>query len=252
MLLPSASTASTVDDIVGRPAPVVARPNAPFLLVHNIGRGGSWEVRDEGLERPTWIPSFDNYPLVPGAGYVRQRSDKMADPEREELSALVEIMKRDGRKILSKSLGYCKAHDCVAPNSTQRGTLYARAWPEILPPLEAGKLAIEKVDSAKQTAVFLGYCADGHVPAPDPRLLERQHRANIAAILAIKADKQLPADLKREQVREAVIAARRELTAARPWDPDYVPAPADLAALDRLDPDYEPPKKRKGGDDGSR
>lgn len=240
MITPSTPT-STVDDIVGRPSAVVARPNAPFLLVHNTGRLGSWEVREEGLDRPTWVPSCDNYPLVPGAAYVRQRSDRMSDPEREEIEPVAEIARRDGRKILPKALGYCKAIDCIAPGSTQRGTMHVRAWSDVLPPLEEGKLAIERVDFARQNREFLAYYASGHIPAPDPRLLERQHRSNVGAVLAIKADKNLPSDLKLDQTRDAVALARRELFAARPWDPDYTPPVAAVAEVNRLDPDYTPP-----------
>lgn len=43
------------------------RPNAPFLLVHFVGREGSAELATEGLEEPMFLPVLRRYPLVAGA-----------------------------------------------------------------------------------------------------------------------------------------------------------------------------------------
>jgi len=229
MLSPVSSAAA----LTGEASAINAAPREPFILVHTPNVRGSWTVRTEGLERPTWVPDCADYPVVGGAASVRQARNGV--PEAEQIQPAVNVLQSAGRIPLPRTLGYMKVSPCRNPATGRAGSAHHRAWESFSPAMRKGEADSARIDYAAQNAAFLAYHKAGHIPDPDPRLPAEIIRQAITAAEKELAHTDRPDGQQARIVREVCARARKLVNAARPWDPKYKPDPQLLAEIDAIE-----------------
>lgn len=114
-------------------------PNAPFYLRHHPD---NWEVEEEGLDAPTWLPELHQHPLQPGVRGVRTISK--GEPKTEAYRDSVSKAKTYGgftyldpqRAIPDEFIpsgvptgrGYLRDAPCADLRSGQRGRFHTEPW----------------------------------------------------------------------------------------------------------------------------
>lgn len=203
---------SLAEALGGSEAVVNLRPNHPFLLVHHQGREGSWEICTEGLDGPTWLPVFQQVPMVPGAG-VLTREQGMS-PE-DTIKPLMDRLAKDRSVVIRpEDAGYLESDDAVDYRTKQTGRFWRLAWERVQRSAVPDTPDQVVLDHAAYNAWRLEVFQAGMVPPPSDHVLSAASRkvlarkARLAQVQATARD-DYSADLARRQ---------RDLEQARkPW-----------------------------------
>ena len=136
------------------------KPSPRFFYIHHPAR---WECI-EGEKGWEWLPRLGKMKLTPGVNGVRQGrgthgqiDDSLARMQKE----------KNGWTVIPYEViegGYCWAY------KGKRGTVHLSRWNN---PKMVGNQVIMQTDTTGYNAFRRGLIEDGHIPAPDPEMLER-------------------------------------------------------------------------------
>lgn len=190
---PDAEPAPLGDEDGGDYLPLA--PGSGFIYTFYPDDPGNWVVGEvDGVAY--WLPALSKLHLVPGQGGVRtlrkgERQDTMI------AEAIAGVTKRGGIAI-SRDHGYLMRTPARHPNTGQVGHIYHDRFETPKVPRGRRMRTVKfHTDSEARNVWLLSLITEGHIPAPDPELLDH-NRAVLADRVRAKADRRgvsLPSDL---------------------------------------------------------
>jgi hypothetical protein len=209
-----------------------SQPNSPFFLVHFAE---NWEVDDEGLEEPTWLPQLQRDWVEPGCNAKVTRKTGM--PVSMSFDTSHRQLARRGATILPQKVAlegfaydtYLCELDVQHPRTGAPGKMYFDRWETPLAPREGKRVKFQR-DRGEYNRWRRALVEQGFIAAPDPDLLgEAVGRAAYHLDRhALKTD--VPEDQRQRMVAEAKAKLERIGGAAIPRKQsgalvDQAPAP---------------------------
>jgi len=193
--------------------------NSPFFLVHYADVGGSWEVAEEGLDAPTFLPVLQPYPIRPGAAGVRTVS---ADEPRSRMYARpLAKLQEQGAVVLPLDFHVDAAHlpagvaagPYLRETDAQGGPFYHTAWDT---PRKAvrGNTATVDCDRAAYNRWRAALVTSGIVPEPRGAILEDVRARALRRLDTVRAATDIPTDMREAKTAvarsrvDAVVAAK--------------------------------------------
>lgn len=185
--------------------------NSPFFLVHYTDVGGSWEVVEEGMDAPTFVPVLQPYPIRPGAAGVRTVS---ADEPRSRMYARpLAKLQEQGAVVLPLDFTVDAAHlpagvasgPYLRETDAQGGPFYHTAWDT---PRKAvrGNTATVDCDRAAYNRWRAALVTSGVIPEPRAAILDDVRARAIRRLDVVRAATDIPTDMREAQT--AVARAR--------------------------------------------
>lgn len=186
-----------------------ASPSAPFLLQHHPN---AWEVAEEGLEGPTWVPILSPRRLVPGANGVR--TVKRGEGKEAAFKKAIDKDEGQGYITLDRDLQvsaehlpdgvpagrYIRSLDCVDPRTRAEGKIHVEAW-EVPMDAPAGQRHTFRFDRASYNKWRAHLVESGVIPEPLPAVRERLERKHDVRVLSAEVDP-LPDEVRKRRVEE--------------------------------------------------
>jgi hypothetical protein len=206
-------------------------PASPyFFLIHRPLERGSWDLVNEGMEEPTWVPAFAPFLLQAGAAGVRT----LEKGDRAELawSAAIQRLRDQGQFILpmDTTVPADLCPEGVAPGSLVRSTEVrggGKRWHTAFEKIErglGGKVSMV-TDRSAWNRFRAWLVAEGKVSHPMPavlrdykeqlgeRLVATQRDENLSD--SAKASREQRYSTRGEQAAKAVIPTKSEAAPKR-------------------------------------
>lgn len=154
-----------------------AAPNALWFYVFYPDHPGNWMVQDikAGPDVPEdevgvwWLPVLQQEPAQPGVNGHRTLKANQEPRDAYDLAHL--NVNRHGGIVLPQALGYRYERDCIHPLTKAPGTRHIDAWSKPRRTLGNQRVKFD-FDAQRYYRWLLGLIRDGHVPPPDPNLLD--------------------------------------------------------------------------------
>lgn len=184
-------------------------PSAPFLLQHHPN---AWEIAEEGLEGPTWVPVLSPRRLVPGANGVR--TVKRGEGKEEAFRKAIDKDERQGYRTLPMDLTvsaehlpegvpagrYIRSLDCIDPRTRVEGKIHVEAW-DVPMDAPAGQRHTFRFDRASYNKWRAHLVESGVIPAPLEAVRVKLLRKHDARVLSAEVEP-LPDEVRKRRVKE--------------------------------------------------
>ena len=175
--------------------------NSPFFLVHYVDVGGSWEVVEEGMDAPTFVPVLQPFPIRPGAAGVRTVS---ADEPRSRMYARpLAKLQEQGAVVLPLDFHVDGAHlpagvaagPYLRETDAQGGAFYHTAWDT---PRKAirGNAATVDCDRAAYNRWRAALVTSGIIPEPRQAVLDDVRARAMRRLDNVRSATDIPTDMR--------------------------------------------------------
>jgi hypothetical protein len=179
-------------------------PNFPFFLIH---WPQNWNVESEGLEVPTWLPTFSRHVILPGCNL--NRTLRRGERPEAAYDAAVLVNTRRGATYLDPELHrlssggkYLREAPCRDPRSGREGVYYLDAWSTPLDALPGRRLRF-RLDRAAFNRYRLEVVEQGVIRPPSAEVLRELTRRRGKTLDRVKALTALDAAEYKRRVKAA-------------------------------------------------
>lgn len=203
-----------------------ARPNFPFIFVFYADDPGNWFVGSVGGV-DYWLPKLQRLEIRPGACGMRTLAK--GEPADLAYQGALDKVRRKGGVALDRALDYCHATPCKDPKTRTDGAIHHDQFETPRVPKGRRKATVKfTADVEARNAWLLWLIEEGHVPAPDPevidenvaRLAERTHARALRQELRLPGNTEaLDPETLPANVGDALKEARRVEAAELPAAP---------------------------------